>query len=346
MKRGSGSTSAGLALPLRVWAQRFTFLLLVAFAFGLMLLSKAETVIVERARVAVVDVATPVLEVLSAPAAAVDGLVERVGRVIEVYAQNDFLLDENERLGQWQELARRLQAENAALKAQLSFVPDARPRFVTARVVADAGGVFVKSVLVNAGDGDSVRRGQAAMHSDGLVGRVSSVGDRSARVILLTDLNSRIPVVIESTGDRAILAGNNGPRPLLQYLPANAPISPGDRVVTSGHGGVFPQGLAVGTVSEVSETGIRVQPYVDWARMDYVRILDFGAEGILPPPTTTFSRAPPVPPEAVAPLVDTPAAAASPADPPVDGIEPVVAAPPVAAVPELDPPPVAAQPGQ
>lgn len=319
MKRGSSSASTGLTLPLRVWAHRFTFLLLVAFAFGLMLLSKAETAVVERARTSIVDFFTPILKVLSAPADAVNGLVEETQQVFEVYALNEFLLEENDRLHQWQELARRLQAENASLRAQLSFVPDARPRFVTSRVVADAGGVFVNSILVNAGRGEGVRRGQAAMHADGLVGRVASVGDRSARIILLTDLNSRIPVVVATTGDRAVLAGDNGTHPVLQYLPVNTPISPGDQVVTSGHGGVFPPGLAVGVVSEVSEAGIKVQPHVDWARMDYVRILDFGATGILPPPGTgaaalTSSAATEVPavplPQAEAvPEFATPAAA-------------------------------------
>ncbi len=327
MKRGSGSTSTGLALPLRVWAQRFTFLLLVGFAFGLMLLSRAETVVLERARATVVDLVTPILEVLSAPAEAMGGLVDRVESVLQVYAQNEFLREENERLAQWQELARRLQAENAALRAQLVYVPDTRPRFVTARVVADTGGVFVNSVLINAGAGRSVRRGQAAMHADGLVGRVATVGERSARVILLTDLNSRIPVVVESTGDRAVLAGDNGPRPQLWYLPANAPVSPGDRVLTSGHGGVFPPGLAVGIVSEVTEIGMKVQPYVDWARMDYVRILDFGADGILPAPheVPPIVAEPVAPPEAVAAepqptgaaTLGEPAAAATPDDPAV-----------------------------
>ena len=100
----------------------------------------------------------------------------------------------------------------------------------------------------------------------------------------VTDLNSRITVLIESTGDRGILVGDNGPRPRLQYLPPNSPISPGDLVLTSGHGGVFPMGLPVGIVAEVSDSRLSVQPLADMVRLDYLRVLDYGAEGILAAP--------------------------------------------------------------
>ena len=127
------------------------------------------------------------------------------------------------------------------------------PTAVTARVVADAGGPFVQTVMVNAGADQGVVNGMAAVNERGLVGRVIEVGRRSARILLLTDFNSRIPVMVEPSRDQAILAGDNSREPGLMFLPLNPRLSVGDRVVTSGRGGVLPPGLAIGVVSAIGE---------------------------------------------------------------------------------------------
>lgn len=275
---------ANIALPIKGWANRFAFAFLVMTAFALMLLSKAETALVEQARTAVIDAVAPALELFSQPARVAGNVTQEFETLIVLRAENVRLRQNIERLRAWQNMAHRLTVENAALRGQLNFVPDAEPRFVTVRVLADTGGAFVRSVLVGAGRANGVRRNQAAINGQGLIGRVADVGERSARILLLTDLNSRIPVLIESTGDRGILVGDNGPRPRLQYLPPNSPISPGDLVLTSGHGGVFPMGLPVGIVAEVSDGRFSVQPLADMVRLDYLRVLDYGVEGILPAP--------------------------------------------------------------
>ena len=107
----------------------------------------------------------------------------------------------------------------------------------------------MRTVLVNAGTDDRVARGQAAITGEGLVGRLTEVGNRAARVLLITDLNSRIPVTIESSHANAVLAGDNSERPRLLYLPSPDAVKIGDRIVTSGEGGVFPPGLPVGVVA-------------------------------------------------------------------------------------------------
>ena len=280
----NSGTIASLALPLKAWAPRFGFILLTLTAFVLMLLSKAETVVLERARSQVVDAVAPALDVLSRPAASVQNSIDFVNGLVLLHSENVRLRAENEKLLRWQALAQNLQSENATLRAELGYVTDREPRFITARVVADTGGSFVQSVLINAGSEQNVRRGQAAMSQEGIAGRVSTVGSHSSRLLLLTDLNSRVPVIVESTGNRGILAGNNGPRPTLQYLPTNTPVSAGDRVVTSGDGGVFPPGLPVGVVSQAGVRGIQVEPIVDFTRMGVVRVLDFGPAGMLPLP--------------------------------------------------------------
>jgi len=304
VNRGSGSTVVGVVLPVKVWAQRFAFGLLVASAFTLMLLSKAETVLIERSQTAVVDAVTPLLEVLSQPAQSVGNAIEEVNGLFLLNAENARLKRENALLLGWQNEARRLQMELDALRSQLSIAADPIPRAIGARVIADTAGAFVRSVVVNAGTQDRLLRGQAAVTVDGLVGRVAAVGRRSARILLLTDLNSRVPVVVQSTGDRAVLSGNNSARPKLTYLPRDSAVSPGDRILTSGNGGVFPPGLAVGIVAEVGKAGITVQPLVNYARLSYVQVLDYGPDGILPTPRVTQPTGPT--PHAAAPVAEKP----------------------------------------
>ncbi len=280
MKQRTGSVLR-FATPLRVLAQRFAFVSLVGAAFGLMMLAKADMVASERVRTAATDAVAPILDVLSRPTAAVSEFTDRVSEAVALGAENARLREQNERLLHWQQVARRLEAENRTLRGLLNFMPPAPVSFVTARVFADPGGAFVRSALVNSGARDGVTKGQAVITGHGLVGRVAAVGKRSARVLLITDLNSRIPVLVASTRDRAVLAGDNSDRPTLVHLASEARVSPGDRIVTSGHGGAFPPGLPVGVVASVTEGEIRVQPYVQWSRLEYVRVVDFGLGGIL-----------------------------------------------------------------
>jgi rod shape-determining protein MreC len=172
-------------------------------------------------------------------------------------------------------------AENKQLGSLLGFGADASPTSVTARVIGDSGGAFVRSLLVHAGQQNGVRKGQVAVDGTGVLGRVAEVGERSARVLLINDLNSRIPVVIESSRERAILKGDNSAQPELKYLPITTKVSVGDRVVTSGHGGVFPAGLPVGIVTAVAEDDVRVTPFADTVQLEFIRLMDYGLQGLL-----------------------------------------------------------------
>jgi len=282
MARRPGSFTS-VAQPVRSFWSRFAFALLLAGAFALMLLGKADILLVERFRTGVADVLAPVLEVLSRPAASVSDTVAAVRRLRDLRAENERLRIDNGRLERWQHVARRLEAENKALRALTNFVPEPNVAFITARVIADAGGAFVRSAMINAGAHQGVRRGLAAVTGDGLVGGVVEVGERHARILLITDLNSQIPVAVERTRDPAVLAGDNTRLPRLVYLPQNAQVLPGDRIVTSGHGGVFPPGLPIGVVTSIDEGAIKVMPYVDWNRLEYVRLLDYGLDGVVKP---------------------------------------------------------------
>ncbi len=270
-----------VAQPIRNFAQRFAYLGLVAAAFGLMLLAKVDTVLVERLRIHLTDAVAPILEVISRPLDSINRGVDEVKALHALYDENARLREEQARLLQWKAAAERLEAENRVLREQLNVIPEQPADFITARVIADTGGAFSQSVIVNAGARDGVKRGQAAVTGEGLVGRVIDVGSRSARVLLVTDINAKVPVLVDPSRTRAIMAGANRVQPKLTWLPPGAVVAVGDRVVTSGHAGVLPPGLPVGQVVGVGEGGMLVQPFVDLSRLEFVRILDFGMSGVL-----------------------------------------------------------------
>ncbi len=226
----------------------------------------------------------------SRPAATVSQVVDTARELAGIRAENARLREERARLLQWQTVARQMEAENTALRDLLRNQPPPKARFISARVIGEEGGAFARSLLINAGSHAGVRKGQAVVTGEGLVGRITDVGERAARVLPVMDLNSRIPVLIEATRTHAILTGDNSQRPLLSRLPPEAAVSSGDRIVTSGHAGAFPPGLPVGVVAAISDRGIGVQPFVDFFRLEYVRVVDFSLRGILqlphvPPPS-------------------------------------------------------------
>jgi len=282
--RGRGSVLR-VAVPLRALVQRFGLFFLIVASGSLMLLGKPDSVVFERFRASVSDVIAPILGVMSRPAEAVSDAIDNLRELGRLRDENARLREENAQLRHWETTARNVTEQNAALRGLLKLAPDGMLDFVGARVVAESGGIFIRSMLVNAGARNGVAKGQAVLSGEGLAGRIGAVGDRSARVLLITDLNSRIPVVLESSRVRAIVAGDNSARPKLVFLPPNATAKVGDRVVTSGHGGGLPAGLPVGAVASVGDDGIRVRPFADLDRLDYLRVVRF--QDVVPPVETT-----------------------------------------------------------
>ena len=274
----------------RAAIERMSVTLLIVTSAVMIIVGKADQVAFQSVRNSVMDVAAPALDMLSRPAAALDAAADRVRGFITVYRDNTRLAEDNERLLGWQQVALRLSAENAELRELAKLVPEQAISFVTARVIADSGNAYARSVMVNAGRDNGVARGQAAIIGGGLVGRVAEVGSRAARILLITDLNSRVPVVVDGSGQRAILAGDHSARPRLRYADAAGAIRIGDRIVTSGQGGVFPPGLAVGVVAGVDGEGAWVEPYAALSRVDYLRLVDYGLAESLPNPLSISAR--------------------------------------------------------
>lgn len=265
-------------------------------------------------------VMAPVGDALSTPGRLTGQGVEGVRGYFFAVSENRELRAELENMRQWRDVAIALRDTNERYRSVLGLKTDPPIPMASARIVTDSRGPFANSRLANAGSEKGVRAGNPVMSENGLVGRVVGTTTGVSRVLLLTDAASRTPVMIDRTNARAILTGDGGPNPKLEYLRGQDPVKTGDRILTSGDGGVFPRGLPVGVAVKGLDGRWRVALASDKAAVDYVRILLFEdftqvldskrlVHAAPPPPTPGYTTLPP-PPTLVAPA---PGAAPAPA---------------------------------
>lgn len=249
----------------------------------LLVLSRIGHTALEDARDGIVDLSEPLLELASVPAVEARRFVDRVALNVRVHqnavGEIDRLTKENEELKQWQWRTQLLERKVAHLRKLLHAAEEPALVYASGRIIADARGPFVRSALVNLGRKDGVRIGYAVINGDGLVGRTVEAGDSVARVLLLNDLNSRIPVIVGPNGARGLALGDNSAELQLDFVEEGAAIYAGDEVYTSGSDGVLPRGLRVGMV--VGEPGAyKVHPFAELDSLDSVSVLFFDAPAI------------------------------------------------------------------
>jgi rod shape-determining protein MreC len=276
LARGRGSAAQ---LPLAICA-----IAVVIIA----LLGKAQASIFDHARAKLSDWTAPALAELHGPAEAIQNWFGGLASVFTVYRENLELRKQNAELRKWHDVAISLEQRLHRFESLLNAVPDPQVPSLTARVIGESSRPFVKTLILDAGVGDGVKKGQPVLDDRGVIGRVYVTGERSSWVILLTDLNSRVPVVVAPSNRRAIMAGDNSAVPRLQLDLGGTPVHAGDRVVTTGDGGLLPPGLPVGVVMTDGD-GFRVALYADSDRSDYVHVLDYHAPE--PPPAAAEAPA-------------------------------------------------------
>jgi rod shape-determining protein MreC len=249
-----------------------------AGSLGLFALWRIDNPRIERLRMTVADALAPGFDLTGGAIAQAVALAEDWRRFRDVDSQNRELRREIERLRAWREAAAELERENARLRALNNVRLAPRTGYATGEIVADGRGAFGHSALVNVGARDGVEDGAAAVDGEGVVGRVVGVGEQSARILLLTDFSSRLPVKVLPSGRRAILAGDATAAPQLLFLATTEGVSIGDRVVTSGDGGVTPPDMPVGLVAALGERTARVSLASDYSRLEFVRVLRWRRE--------------------------------------------------------------------
>jgi len=246
---------------------------LLVVLVGIFLLWRIDSPRVERFRAQVVDRVVPSMDWAMAPVTGAVRILRDFQSYQRMHEQNRELRRELQQMKAWKEAALQLEQENARLLDLNNVQLDPRLTYVTGVVMADSGSPFRQSVLLNVGARDGIMEGWAAMDGLGLVGRISGLGRNTARVILLTDTSSRVPVTIQPTGQRALVIGDNSPAPLLDFIEDPEQVRPGDRVLSSGDGGVFPAGLAVGQVVADPGGRMRVRIAADYERLEFLRVL-------------------------------------------------------------------------
>jgi len=247
---------------------------LIGIGFLIFMVSVFSPQSVSGIRMSVSDTFAPILSMVSKPVVQTAEVVRNASGLGDLQAQNIRLKQENMRLKEWYQTALLLEAENKSLRDLLNVKLDPQYKTITARILADTGNAFVKSVLVSAGTNDGVKKGQAVMAGEGLIGRVIEAGETTSRVLLITDINSRVPVLVEDTRQHAILAGHNKEITKLLHLTQDSEVKAGARIITSGHGGLFPHGLIIGKIEKDEKADISVKPFTDFNKIVHVRILD------------------------------------------------------------------------
>lgn len=253
-------------------AKDFGFLVCLGLSLILLISSLSSSQGLTKTRTVISDTVVPVVVTFVQPVNNIIESIRDMAGLTQLQAMNDRLSQENEKLRLWYQTALRLEAENKSLKSMLNVTIDHKYDYITTNVLMDTGRDFAKSVLVATDSGDGLREGQAVVGNSGLIGRIAEVGRDSARVLLITDANSRVPILIENSNQHAILAGDNSDMPVLKHLPQNSTLVAGAKVMTSGYAGVFPKGLPIGTIT-IEKDGARVRLFSDMNALSHVRIV-------------------------------------------------------------------------
>lgn len=253
--------------------RRLLVTVLVLLLVVLVLVWRIDNPRVERMRAAIVDRVVPNMDWALAPVTGFARMLDDFQSYARLFEQNQELRRELQQMRAWREAALQLEQENARLLDLNRVQLDPELTFVTGIVLADAGSPFRRSVLINVGARDGILDGWATMDGLGVVGRISGVGQRTSRVLMLTDSNSRVPVTIQPSGQQALLMGDNTQAPILDFIEAPEDITAGDRIVTSGDGGLFPPGLLVGQVVATTDRQLRARLSADLARLSFLRVM-------------------------------------------------------------------------
>ncbi len=261
-------------------AKKFALVILFLTAFILMLVNKTDTAIIDKTSNLATDIVSPVIDVLVIPAKLVAKGYDYFRDLKQIHKDNLRLKEENKRLSMIYDRYLSLEIENKLLSELLNYVTPPNLELITGRVIAEEGDAFSHSMIAYVGD-ERVQKGQVALADKGVVGRVDKVGRDYAKIILITDINSKIPVMVEKTRVRGILSGDNTNMPKLVFIPLDAGINVGDRIVTSGVAGVFPAGLPVGRVVSVRKGEIVVKPFSNLEQLEYIKLVNYGLGGIL-----------------------------------------------------------------
>ena len=268
-----------IKVPL-VWTAAVSVAAAALFAVVLLISDgRAQASPYQPARAGVEAVAGPVGGVFAAPVRWFGHVSDYVGGYFFAVSENRRLKRELAQQQPWRDQAIALKNINARYEAMLGLRPEPAVPMLTARSVSDSRGPFSNARLLDIGAGRGVKVGNPVINEHGLVGRVVGTSGNVSRMLLLTDVASRTPVLVDRTDARAILTGDGSGNPRLEFVRGVGSVQPGDRILSSGDGGGFPRGVPIGVAARGIDGSWRVKLFSDRGAIDYVRIMlfeDFG----------------------------------------------------------------------
>ncbi len=265
---------------LKLLAKKFALVILFLIALLLMLLNKNQKNVIDNITTSGTGVVASVVDVLVFPAKVFSVVYDFIYEIGTVRKRNIKLEQENNELKLLRDKYEALEIENKLLTELLNFAILPNVNYISAKVVAEESDAFAQAMVAYVGKAD-VKKGDVVLSDKGVVGRVDTVKSSYAKIITLADINSKIPVMIEKNRIRGILSGNNTPFPELTFIPLDAKINVGDKIVTSGVSGVFPAGLPVGQVLSVAKNEIKVKPFALLEKLEYIKIVKYGIDGLI-----------------------------------------------------------------
>ncbi len=217
---------------------------------------------------------------ISIPIVRLDQIGQTIGSISQLRAENTRLRAEVELLSQQAVLVPEVQRENAELRAQLGFqTTDPQFRWTNARLIGFDPSNLVQAIIIDQGTRGGVSEGMTVVTPRGLVGQVVQVTPNTAKVLLVTDVSSSTNALIQSNRAKGVVNGARNGQLTMTFIPQGVKIQTGDRVVTSGIGGVFPPGLWVGTVTDVRQNAqdlfqtAQLEPAVDLGQLEEVMVI-------------------------------------------------------------------------
>ncbi len=249
---------------------------LIIFSILLLLVGKINENSLNFLKSYYLDITSNFLTLVGKPVNSLSDGFYRVNNLVNMYTENQILKEENKSLIKWKDLALRLLAENKELQKLLNSVNLDSENLITTRVISNSAGSYVKTLTINVGSNDGVKLGNPVINDWGMIGRIVELGRNSSRVLLTVDINSQIPVYFENSLHRAILVGKNSDLLELKFLKKRVLLLDGDRLLTSGEGGVLPRGIPVGIYSSAINTKsdkLFVVPAKNWDKLNILKVV-------------------------------------------------------------------------
>ena len=251
--------------------QRFSLFVLVVLSVILIFLETIETKPLNGIRSFVKDVVYRGALVVSYPSKSFSSFYGFLQNHINLYSNYKELIKENDELKNNISKTDFLELENSQLRKLIEEQVESSSNLVSARVMLDKQSPYLNSFVLNIGRNKDLRNGMAVLDGKNFIGRIVDVNFYSSRVLLVTDLNSKIPILSEPSGNHAILSGHGIDKPTLEYLSEGHKIQDGDKIYTSGKEGIFAPGIIIGEAI-INKDEIRVLLFSDLDQITFVNI--------------------------------------------------------------------------